>query len=293
MKRPSFQFYPADWRKDAALQSCSIAARGLWIEMICVAHECEPYGHLVVNGRAMSDTQIGRLVGVSERDAKKLICELLDAGVCNRDEKGAIFSRRMAADEDLRERRAAGGKAGSEHGSKGASHGSKGGRPRKEVTPQETPLDDGGRGVFEPPKEPPPSSSSSVNPSLSVANAPESAPPLAEKSAARAKATTFTAWLANIRATGQKPVSAYQPVWDYADRAGLPHDWIELAWMRFRERYERDEKASRKRYTDWRRVFLNAVEGNWLGLWCWSERDQAFRLTTQGIQAENALRGAA
>ena len=155
MKRPSFQFYPADWRKDAALQSCSIAARGLWIEMICVAHECEPYGHLVVNGRAMSDTQIGRLVGVSERDAKKLICELLDAGVCNRDEKGAIFSRRMAADEDLRERRAAGGKAGSEHGSKGASHGSKGGRPRKEVTPQETPLDDGGRGVFEPPKEPP------------------------------------------------------------------------------------------------------------------------------------------
>ena len=126
-------------------------------------------------------------------------------------------------------------------------------------------------------------------PPTSFANAQEVAPPVTAKS----KAKVFRDWLAEIRAAGQKPVSAYQPVWDYADRAGLPHDWIELAWMRFRERYERDEKASRKRYTDWRRVFLNAVEGNWLGLWCWSERDQAFRLTTQGIQAENALRGAA
>ena len=30
MKRPAFQFYPSDWRKDMALQSCSVAARGLW-----------------------------------------------------------------------------------------------------------------------------------------------------------------------------------------------------------------------------------------------------------------------
>lgn len=291
MKRPSFQFYPADWRKDAALQSCSIAARGIWIEMLCVAHECVPYGHLVVNGKAMTETQIGRLCGVGEKDARKLIAELLDAGVCFRDEVGAIFSKRMIEDEDLRERRAAGGKAGSEHGSKGASHGAKGGRPKKEITPQETPLDECRRGVIEPPKEPPPSSSSSVNPSLSVAIAPESAPPLAEKP--RSKSQTFTSWLTEIRASGQKPVSAYQPVWEYAQRAGIPEDWIELAWLRFRERYERDEKARKKRYTDWRRVFLNAIEGNWFGLWCWSEKDQTFRLTTTGMQAENALRGAA
>jgi len=31
-KRPAFQFYPGDWRRDTALQSVSLAARGLWIE---------------------------------------------------------------------------------------------------------------------------------------------------------------------------------------------------------------------------------------------------------------------
>jgi len=126
-------------------------------------------------------------------------------------------------------------------------------------------------------------------PPTSFASAQEVAPPRP----AKPKTKVFRDWLSDIRAAGEKPVSAYQPVWAYAERSGLPAEWIELAWMRFRERYEQDEKARRKRYTDWRRVFLNAVEGNWLGLWCWSERDQAFRLTTVGIQAENALRGAA
>ena len=126
-------------------------------------------------------------------------------------------------------------------------------------------------------------------PSTSFANAQEVAPPVA----AKPKSKVFATWLTDIRKAGEKPVSAYQPVWDYAEQAGLPAEWIELAWLRFRQRYENDEKAKRKRYTDWRRVFLNAVEGNWLGLWCWSERDQAYRLTTVGVQAENALRGAA
>lgn len=102
-------------------------------------------------------------------------------------------------------------------------------------------------------------------PPISFANAQEIAPPVTAKS----KSKVFASWLADIRKTGEKPVSAYQPVWAYAEQAGLPAEWIELAWMRFRQRYENDEKAKRKRYTDWRRVFLNAVEGNWLGLWCW------------------------
>ncbi len=149
MKRPSFQFYPADWRKDAALQSCSIAARGLWIEVMCIAHECEPYGHLTINGKAMTPAQVGRLVGLSVKESIALLDELEEAGVLSRSDDGTIFSRRMVRDEDIRQRRAAGGEAGSSHGVKGKEYGSKGGRPKKE------------RGVFEHPIEPPPSSSSS------------------------------------------------------------------------------------------------------------------------------------
>jgi hypothetical protein len=47
MKRPAFQFYPADWRKDANLRRCSPAARGVWMDVLCVLHDAEPYG--VVN----------------------------------------------------------------------------------------------------------------------------------------------------------------------------------------------------------------------------------------------------
>lgn len=149
LKRPSFQFYPADWRKDAALQSCSLAAQGLWVNMMCVAHECEPYGHLVINSRPMTGQQIARLVGLSAKDFAALFDELDAAGVASKTDEGAIYSRRMVRDEDVRAKRAAGGADGAEHGVKGAVHGSKGGRPKK------------ARGVSEPPLNPPPSSSSS------------------------------------------------------------------------------------------------------------------------------------
>jgi hypothetical protein len=45
-KRPAFQFYPGDWLRDMALRSCSMEARGLWIEMLCLMHDAVPYGHL-------------------------------------------------------------------------------------------------------------------------------------------------------------------------------------------------------------------------------------------------------
>lgn len=154
MKRPAFQFYPSDWRKDMALQSCSVAARGLWMDMMCIAHECEPYGHLTVNGKPMTAAQIARHTGLTERECSKLIAELEAAGVPSRTDEGTIYSRRMVRDEDIRNRRAEGGKAGSEHGAKGAEHGAKGGRPKSE------------RGDKKPPLEPPPSSSSSSSTSV-------------------------------------------------------------------------------------------------------------------------------
>jgi hypothetical protein len=112
MKRPAFQFYPADWRKDAALQSCSLGAQGLWVNLLCIAHECEPYGHLTINGTPMTAAQIGRLVGLSAKEAQALLGELLEAGVASTTEHGVIFSRRMVRDERLRNVRAESGRLG-------------------------------------------------------------------------------------------------------------------------------------------------------------------------------------
>jgi hypothetical protein len=112
MKRPSFQFYPADWRKDPGVRVCSLAARGLWIEIICIAHEAEPYGHLVVNGQPMTADQLARTVGESAVAVASCLSELEAAGVFSRDEAGAIVCRRMVKDEAFREVRARCGKMG-------------------------------------------------------------------------------------------------------------------------------------------------------------------------------------
>lgn len=157
MKRPAFQFYPGDWRKDVELRSCSIAARGLWIDIMCIAHDCEPYGFLMVNGRPMTAAKIAGQVGLTESQCRKLVDELIANGVARVNAEGVIYSKRMVDDEALRNRRAEGGKAGSEFGQLGADHGIKGGRPKAPKGDKETPLETPLGGV----EKPPPSSSSS------------------------------------------------------------------------------------------------------------------------------------
>ena len=131
MKRPAFLFYPKDWRDEQALRLCSMAARGLWIDLMCLMHASDKYGHLEVAGKPMTVDQVARLVGEQPKDVRRWMDELTGNGVCSTTADGVIYSRRMVRDEATRERRAAGGDAGAEHGQRGAEHGSKGGRPRK------------------------------------------------------------------------------------------------------------------------------------------------------------------
>lgn len=44
--RPAFQFYPADWRNNAKLRRCSHAARGAWVDVLCMLHDSDEYGVL-------------------------------------------------------------------------------------------------------------------------------------------------------------------------------------------------------------------------------------------------------
>ena len=155
-KRPSLQFYPDDWLSDPALRRCSSSARGVWIDLICVMHGGEPYGHLRTGGSSFTVAEVARVVGEPVPKVKRALDELERNGVCSRTDAGVLFSRRMVRDEGLRSRRAAGGELGADAGERGRAFGKLGGRPKK--TPDETPLHGGnGRGI----EEPPPSSSSS------------------------------------------------------------------------------------------------------------------------------------
>src|ERR1700737_2903416 len=114
-KRPAFQFYPGDWRRDFGLQACSVAARGLWIDMMCLMHEGEPYGHLRIGMKAISVELLARIVGETPDLVRQLMTELEEAGVFSRRADGTVFSRRMVRDERIRETRAEGGKESMSH----------------------------------------------------------------------------------------------------------------------------------------------------------------------------------
>ena len=95
MADPWLKFYPTDWRSDPALRLCSLAARGLWIEMLAMMHEAVPCGHLLIAGRSPTDAQLAVLVGAPSEQIPELISELESAGVFSRTREGVIYSRKM------------------------------------------------------------------------------------------------------------------------------------------------------------------------------------------------------
>jgi hypothetical protein len=95
MADPWLKFYPTDWRSDPALRMCSPAARGLWIDMICLMHEASPYGHLLINGHCPTDAQLAVLTGTPSDQFPDLVRELETAGVFSRTKEGVIYSRKM------------------------------------------------------------------------------------------------------------------------------------------------------------------------------------------------------
>lgn len=92
------KFYPADWRSDEALRSCSIAARGLWVEMMALMHVAEPYGSLLVKGKRPDKKRLAALAGIPEKECTSLLLELEGMAVFARDPDGTIYSRRMRRD---------------------------------------------------------------------------------------------------------------------------------------------------------------------------------------------------
>ena len=111
--RPWFKFYVSNWRSDPVLRSCTAAARGLWIDMLCLMHEASPRGHLCLpNGRMIDERLLSALCGMPAEEVRPLLTELLRAGVFSVAEDGAIFSRKMVRDEERSRRGKEDGKTG-------------------------------------------------------------------------------------------------------------------------------------------------------------------------------------
>jgi hypothetical protein len=81
LKRPSFQFYPADWKGNAKLRRCSEAARGVWMDVLCVLHDEDTYGVAIYPLE-----ELCRAAGA----AVKLVKELVARGVLKGADAGPV-----------------------------------------------------------------------------------------------------------------------------------------------------------------------------------------------------------
>jgi len=126
-KLPAFQFYPGDWMKDSELRLCSIFARGLLVDLLCLMFEAKHRGQLSrADGETpLTDFQIADAVSGGTRDEKvEALNELLANGVLKRNSLGIIYSSRLLRDEEIRQdRRIAGSKGGSKRQANAVANG--------------------------------------------------------------------------------------------------------------------------------------------------------------------------
>lgn len=127
MTRPSFQFYPGDWQKNAKLRRCSPAARGVWMDVLCLLHDSEDeYGVLrwplkdIANAAGASMASVRELVekGVlkgADKDAPAYVYRPKHAGKLGEpvtlviaDGGPVWYSSRFVRDEWVRQRRGEG-----------------------------------------------------------------------------------------------------------------------------------------------------------------------------------------
>lgn len=278
MKRPSFQFYPADWRNNAKLRRCSEAARGAWMDVLCVLHDSDEYGVLrwpLADIARAAGVPLKMLRELAAKDVLKGADGTLAAYVytprhAGRDGAPVVlvedgpgpcwYCSRLVRDEWIRQRRGKSTQFSDEHQP-----------PKYQPKP---PIGDGsGDG---------PTSSSS---STSKSNTP--IPPEGGKPSRRKPAIALHTFLDECKAIGVKPIPEGAPVFAYAEQCGIPQEFLRLQWLEFKDRYG----DGSKRYKDWPLVFSKSVRGNWFKLWFADRDGGGYKLTTIGVQAENTHKG--
>jgi len=92
---PWFKFFVRDWQGNPSLRAVSLAARGLWLEMLAIMHEATPFGHLVLNGKPVPTEMLALMVGSARNEVERLLAELESASVFRVNRRGIIHSARM------------------------------------------------------------------------------------------------------------------------------------------------------------------------------------------------------
>lgn len=100
---------------------------------------------------------------------------------------------------------------------------------------------------------------------------------------------TFAQWAEQEKAAGRKLISDYAPVWNFADKAGIPREWVEMGWVEFNRKFASDPNNAEHKQKDWRAHFDNYVRKGWLKLWEAERTGGGYRLSLAGVQLQREL----
>jgi hypothetical protein len=110
-KAPAFQFYPADYERD--MQTLGLSEQGLWMRMLCKMHWAKRRGYLEhPSGVPISAEELARMVGQSVEKVQQILTSMERVGIFSKEKSGVIFSRRMAHDTEISNKRKQAGKLG-------------------------------------------------------------------------------------------------------------------------------------------------------------------------------------
>tara|TARA_R110000803_G_scaffold43701_7_gene93047 strand:+ start:4763 stop:5530 length:768 start_codon:yes stop_codon:yes gene_type:complete len=100
---PWMKFYPSDWLSDAGVRGCPLAARGLWIDMLCLMWASPQRGYLLhPSGTAVLDQELAGMVGETPGNVRRGLESLDRIGVLSRTDEGVAYNRRMVREESAR-----------------------------------------------------------------------------------------------------------------------------------------------------------------------------------------------
>lgn len=104
-KQPGFYFYTGEWKKEPTFNRISKSAKGCWIDMLVIMSESRVRGVLCdADGNPWTVPEIAAAIGLATgvtdiSENVRDIEELLARGVASRNQRGAIFNRRMVNEE--------------------------------------------------------------------------------------------------------------------------------------------------------------------------------------------------
>jgi hypothetical protein len=111
-RRPADLWFWSDWFASFDVRACSLAAQGLWINMLGIMSRSDKKGFLSINGKPLSSKDLAKIVGAPPNEVEALLVELEYYEVFSRLEDGTIFNRRMKKERELGNARAEAGRKG-------------------------------------------------------------------------------------------------------------------------------------------------------------------------------------